>query len=60
MVAHAKAGFPQPEKKEAKEEPAPKKEGSCGQVKVHAEEKGQPNKRPSSTGATVPWQCLKA
>lgn len=25
MVAHAKAGFPQPEKKEAKEEPAPKK-----------------------------------
>lgn len=25
MVAHAKAGFPKPEKKEAKEEPAPKK-----------------------------------
>lgn len=38
MVAHAKAGFPQPEKKEAKEEPAEKK-------KTPAKPKAAPKKK---------------
>ncbi|MDZ4402087.1 hypothetical protein [Prosthecobacter sp.] len=38
MVAHAKAGFPQPEKAEAKEEPAPKK-------KAPAKSKTTPKKK---------------
>lgn len=43
MVAHAKAGFPQPDKKEAKEEPAKKKKAPA------AKSKSTPKKKDSKS-----------